>query len=104
MDTEFRRVDATNFGATVYIRGTLANRCRIWLGGRGSYPGGIAYSIGDSLGSGGFNESLSVIDDGYTLFLKPLGLSLHMRDRKEKMTFEGGAEYLWGIFIEALQH
>jgi hypothetical protein len=104
VDTEFRRVDANNFGATVYIRGTLANRCRIWLGGRGSYPGGIAYSIGDSLGSGGFNESLSVIDDGYTLFLKPLGLSLHVRDREEKMTFEGGGEYLWGIFVEVLQH
>jgi hypothetical protein len=93
-----------NFAATVYVRGSLANRCRIWLGGRGSYPGGIAYSLGDSLGSGGFNESLSVIDDGYALFLKPLGLGLHMRDREEKMTFEGGAEYLWGIFIESLQH
>jgi hypothetical protein len=28
---------------------------------------------------------------------------MHIRDREEKMTFEGGAEYLWGIFIEVLQ-
>ena len=104
VDTEFRRVDANNFVATVYVGGSLVNRCRIWLGGRGSFPGGIAYSIGDSPETSSFNESLSVIDDGYALFLKPLGLSLHMRDREEKMTFEGGAEYLWGIFIEALQH
>ncbi len=103
-DTEFRRVDANSFVATIYIRGSLANRCRIWLSGRGSYPGGIAYSVGGSLESGGFNESLSVTDDGYALFLKALGLSLHMRDREEKMTFEGSAEYLWGIFIEVLQH
>lgn len=103
VDTDFRRLDANRFSAAVYVHGSEANRCRIWLGGRDSFPGGIAYSAGDSVGDSSYNEALSVDDDGYALFLKPLGFGLHMRDKDEKMTLEGGAEYLWEIFIEPLQ-
>lgn len=103
IDTDFRRIDANHFTAAVYISGSEANRCRIWLGGRNSFPGGIAYSVGGSGGDKSFNESLSVEDDGYSLFLRPLGIASRMHDREEQMTYEGSAEYFWEMFIEPLQ-
>ena len=103
VDTDFRRVDANHFTATVYIDGAEANRFRIWLGGRGSFANGIAYSAGHSIGDNNYNESLSVEDDGYTLFLKPLGMAFHMDKRGDQMTHAGGAEYFWEIFIDPLQ-
>ena len=104
VDMDFRRIDANHFTSAIYIRGSEASRCRIWLGGRHSFGGGIGYSVGDSGGDNSYNESLTVRDDGYTLFLKPLGSAFYAGDNEEQMTFEGAAEYLWGIFIEPLQH
>jgi hypothetical protein len=103
VDSDFRRIDANHFTAAVYIGGSEANRCRIWLGGRHSFGGGIAYSVGDSGGDNSYNESLTAEDDGYTLFLKPISMAFYGGDREEQMTFEGAAEYLWRIFIEPLQ-
>ncbi|MBW1741561.1 MAG: TIR domain-containing protein [Deltaproteobacteria bacterium] len=103
VDTDFRRVDANHFAAAIYVNGIVANRCRIWLGGRDLFSPGIAYSVGDSGDDNSFNESLSVEDDGHSLFLRPLGMASRMHDREEQMTYEGGAEYFWGMFIEPLQ-
>jgi hypothetical protein len=59
--------------------------------GRQQIFGGIAYSASERSYDNSINESLTVDDDGYSLFLKPL-LSV-MRDRAdEKLTYEGGAE------------
>ncbi len=38
--------------------------------------GGILYSTSD-LGVNSFNELLSVTDDGFAFFLKPMGLAFH---------------------------
>ena len=62
-----------------------------------------AYSVGDISSDNSYNESLNVEEDGYMMFLKPLGLSFFGRKEKENLTFEGAAEYLWEIFIEPLQ-
>ena len=40
--------------------------------------------------------------DGYTMFLKPLGMA-QQPFPDAKLTFEGAAEFLWGLFIRPLQ-
>lgn len=100
--SEFRRVDANHFTTAVYRQGRKLNSCKIWMGGRTSFPNGIAYSTGDSHGDTSFNESLSVENDGYTMFLKPMGLA-QQPFPDPKLTFEGAAEFLWSLFIRPLQ-
>jgi hypothetical protein len=59
------------------------------MGGQQTF-GGIAYSTSERSYDNSRNESLTV-DDGYSLFLKPL-LAV-MGDRAdEQLTYEGGAE------------
>lgn len=101
-EVEFRRVDANHFRSKVYLDGDTVARCKIWMGGGGGFGDGIFYSQSDSSDSS-FNESLSVDDDGYTLFLKPLGLASLPRDKTDKMTQNGASEFLWSLFIERLQ-
>jgi len=67
IDTNFRRIDANNFSATIYVTGTEASHCRIWLGDKGSFSSGIMYSTSGNGNS--FNESLSVENDGHTMYL-----------------------------------
>jgi len=102
VETNFRRIDANHFSAKVYVQGKERARCRIWFGGRTSLMGGILYSSSD-LGDNSYNESLSVTDDGYALFLKPMGLAFHSGAGKEQMTPEEASEYYWSIFVEPLQ-
>jgi hypothetical protein len=105
VETDFRRIDKNHFTATVYIAGSERSRCKIWFGGRNSFPSGIAYSYGSSsVNDNSFNESLSAEDDGYTLYLKALGMPMQQQLRQnDKMSFEGAAEYFWGMFIQPLQ-
>jgi hypothetical protein len=103
IETDFRRIDANHFTAAAYRRGKELSRCKIWLGDRRDSIGGIAYSTDISHGDSSYNESLSVENDGYTMFLKPMGMAYRHQPQDPKLTFEGAAEYLWGIFIEALQ-
>lgn len=102
IETDFRRVDANRFAATIYNKGKEASRCNIWLGDGSSLLSGILYSSGN-FSSNSYNESINVEDDGYTMYLKSMGMQLRGQDREQKMTFEGGAEYYWTIFIEYLQ-
>ena len=102
VETNFRRIDANHFWAKVYVEGKEKARCRIWFGGRTSLMGGILYSSSD-LGDNSYNESLSVIDDGYALFLKPLGMAFRPGAGKEQMAAKEAAEYYWSILIEPLQ-
>ena len=101
--TDFCRVDARHFTAAIYINGGEANSCRIWLGGRHSFTGGIAYSNSANGNDNSFNETLNVEDDGYTMFLKPLGFSTYGQNDKGNLSLEGAAEHFWGMFIECLQ-
>lgn len=102
VEAEFRKIDANHFTAAVYVNGTEVSRCSIKFGGGGGYLGGITYSFGRSFGGGGMNEALTVEDDGYSLYLKALGMNLSRSD-SEKLTFEGAAEAYWGLFIRRLQ-
>jgi hypothetical protein len=72
INSRFKRIDSNHFTAAIYVNGNLASSCRIWMGGR-YFPGGIAYSVSERGDDSSYNESLSVDDDGFTLFLRPLG-------------------------------
>jgi hypothetical protein len=103
VDTRFKRIDANHFTAAVYVNGASRSRCSIYNGGRQSFDNGIRYAIGDAGQGGGYNESLRVTDDGYGLFLKPLGMMIHHRHDDALLTHQGAAEYFWNVFIEPLQ-
>jgi TIR domain len=105
IDASFRRIDANHFTAAVYDTGRIASQCKIWFGGRNSFANGIAYSSSLESGDNSLNESLSVDDDGYALFLKPSAMGFHYQQQgnAEQLTYQGAAEYYWGIFIEPLQ-
>lgn len=103
LESRFKRIDQTHFTAAAYIAGAKRTACRIWLAGRGSFPGGIGYSASDTSSDNSFNESLSVADDGYKLLLKPLGLAFVGGSSDDLLTQQGGAEYLWSVFVRPLQ-
>jgi hypothetical protein len=104
ISTKFRRIDANHFTATIYEDGKLASTCKIWLGGRRSFAGGIVYSADTSSSDNSWNESVSVENDGYSLFLKPMGIA-HMRSGNGKglLSQQGASEYFWEILIQPLQ-
>lgn len=106
IETDFRRIDANHFIAKVYRKGKQECGCKIWLGSRRGYVGGIAYRGNDShldyLGDNSYNEAMNVVNDGYSLFLKPFGMQ-RMGRETEMLTNEGAAEYFWDLFISSLQ-
>ena len=103
IETEFRRIDANQFTGAIYSSGSEVSRCTIALGNKTGHIGGITYSLGRGSGTG-FNESLSIGNDGYTLFLRPLGMFSFGAERDKKLSREGAAEYFWERLIQPLQH
>jgi len=49
------------------------------------------------------NEAMSVEDDGYSLYLKVLGMNAYPSRKNEQLSFEGAAECYWEMFIRRLQ-
>src|SRR6266851_2081600 len=98
----FRRIDANSFTAAVYADGRRAAQCTIWMGGRNAFSSGIVYSNQENTPGGSFNETLNLMDDGYILSLKPLGMPLLSQRREESLSQQGAAEYYWSLFIEPL--
>jgi hypothetical protein len=69
---------------------------------QGSYSlRGISYSYGRGI-TGGMNESLSVGDDGYNLYLKPLGMNISRSGSNEYLSLEGAAEAYWELFMKQM--
>lgn len=103
-DARFRRIDANHFTAVAYRDGIRAAECKIWIGGQHAFGGDIVFSYQIDTDDNSFNESLHIENDGYTLYLKPIGMSF-MRERpeSEQLTQQGAAEYLWSMFISNLQ-
>ena len=51
-----------------------------------------------------YNEFMSVSDDGYALFLNPMGMARFSMQRDDpQFTLEGAAEYFWSLFVEQLR-
>ena len=87
------------------MNGKAVSECKIWLGGRKNFTSGIAYSSNVSSNDNSLNESMSVNDDGYALFLSPMGMAMLGRrsNEKELLSQQGAAEYFWEILIQRLQ-
>jgi hypothetical protein len=102
VETEFRRIDANQFTAAAYVNGNAVSSCVIRFQGRDGLMGGITYSYGSSSSSSSMNEALSVDDDGYSLYLKALGMNMHRSDNQQ-LSLEGAAEAYWEMFIRSMQ-
>jgi hypothetical protein len=46
---------------------------------------------------------MSVDDNGYTLFLEPMGMAHFGQGREKELTHDGAAEYYWSLFIDRLR-
>jgi hypothetical protein len=101
IQTRFRHIDANSFTAAAYTDGKRAAQCTIWIGDKRDFEG-IVYSDQENAPRGGFNETLSITDDGYTLLLKPL-LNFRSQRQDESLSQQGAAEFYWSRFIEPLQ-
>lgn len=103
VETSFRRIDADRFETAIYVNGAEQTRCGIWRSQEQWSAPGLRYSNSGVGNGNSFNESLSVENDGYTQFWKPMGMSLMRRNAPEQMTHHGTAEYLWDILIGPLR-
>lgn len=102
LKTRFKRLSETSFAAFIYDGGERVAQCSIWYGGSSFGSTGIAYSVSGEAQRNSLNESLSIVDDGYTLQFKPL-MQMFGDRREEPLTQQGAAEYYWSIFIKPLQ-
>jgi hypothetical protein len=99
VETRFKRVDAHKFSAVAYIGGKMRAYCHIAME---QSPRGIAYSSSENMGAGSFNESLFIESDEEGIFMRPLGFATH-GERSSRLTFQGGAEFYWDMFMKAMR-
>lgn len=101
--TRFKRLSATSFAVSIYDGGERVAQCSVWYGAGTLGSPGIAYSQSGEAQRNSFNESLAVVDDGYTLQLKPLGMQMFGDRREGALSQQGAAEYYWSMLIRPLQ-
>lgn len=101
IQTTFRQIDANRFTSVIYRNGTAVSRCKIMLGGM--HGAGISFSYNDQPSDNSLNESLNVKADDQGLYLEALGFASMGGHEKKHLTFEGGSEYYWSMFVEPLQ-
>tara|TARA_R110001599_G_scaffold130570_3_gene305841 strand:+ start:92 stop:1048 length:957 start_codon:yes stop_codon:yes gene_type:complete len=100
LEFDFQRRDSNSFECSVYVSGKRSTHCGIWKDGSGF--GDIYYS-NSGLIQGGYNESMSISDDGVMLGFKALMGSFTGENRDELMTDQGMAEHFWNQFIHPLK-
>lgn len=103
IEFRFKVVSGTSFTAAVYVGGAKRASCHIWLAGRASYTGDIAYAANDSMSTTSINDGVRVGDDGYQLGLHTSGLSSMRSSPDTLLTVHGAAEHFWSQFILPLQ-
>lgn len=101
ISAKFRRIDNNRFTAVIYQDGIAVSRCKIMLGGM--LGNGITYSSNDQASDNSCNENLSVDNNDQNMFLKPMGMAVHMGQREVHLTPAGAAEYYWSMLIQPLQ-
>jgi len=95
----FRRVSADRFTAVLYRHGKEITSGTVWLGTDTGLGHGINFCYGVKSDSNSYNESFSIEDYGYALFLKGFGFA----GTDKPLSQHGAAEYLWRLVIERLQ-
>ena len=113
VQTDFDPVHRSKFLARVYVKGELANTCKIWLGSGWSGRGGddhISYYEGQNVSRDrdeGTNEVMSIVTDGHRLGIECTsgmafrgGWSSGEQDRL--LSPERAAEMFWQRFTKSL--
>lgn len=104
---EFSISEASNdcFSVVIYVNAEERSSCTIRVGSIGSFMNGITYSNTKNGSENSFNEQLTIGSDGYSLFLKSLGMSHHFTSgmQTSELTPEGAAELYWTMLINPLQ-
>jgi len=104
IQTRYKRLDATSFSASIYEDGKRVAQCSIWYGSANFGASGISYSNSSDAPRNTLNDNLSVVDDGYTLQLKPFGMHIAFRgEGVEALSQQGAAEYYWSMLVRPLQ-
>jgi hypothetical protein len=98
----FDSIDSRRMAAILYREGKKIAQCSVRLEGMGC-SSGIAFSHDTSGMTGSFNEMLNVEADDQSLYLKSMGMAWNGRRDGTHMSQEGGAEFLWELFIKAAQ-
>lgn len=96
VETIATRIDATGFEATLFVGGKCRSHGGIWLstGGQPGLGAGIYYSAQGVGNRNGFNEMLTVEDDGGEVFLRATMGDWAGR-KEDRFSQETAAEYLW---------
>ena len=103
IEFRFKRLSATGFTAAVYVGGAKRTACHIWLGGRMSFAGDIAFAANDSAVTNSVNDGVRLDDDGFQLGLKPSGMAIMRSNTDALLSPHGAAEYFWTSFISPIQ-
>lgn len=103
--TEFVEIHNFKFSSTIYIRGDVENRCKIWMGGGFmASHNSISYQAGrqiDINNDNSYNDWLTAEDNGKTLGFRPMmGLGGQQSRADGILSAEKAAEYLWKRFTE----
>ncbi len=99
----FRRIDTNHFTAALYRDGNAESQCKIWLSREECFSNSIHYSSDLSMGENSYNESLTIEDNGYSMFVNPSMRMCFDGNQAELLSKEGAAEYLWEMLIQPLQ-
>jgi len=102
IEIDMEIVDNRTHEFRIYSLGERIGECRIWIGGYGGsgicyYEGQLGYS------KNSYNELLIVDTDGRQLGLKATMGSVFEDVKKELMTADETAIYLWSRFMKCLQ-
>lgn len=105
VETDLTEVHNFKFLCTVYVRGKVANRCKIWINGFPSTQS-IAYKTGEFNidNDNSLNDCLTIGDDGQSLGFHRSGMWGGRQGfvEGELLSEERAAEYLWSRFTENL--
>ncbi|MCB2185519.1 MAG: toll/interleukin-1 receptor domain-containing protein [Deltaproteobacteria bacterium] len=101
--TKFKRDSATRFSVYIYDSGQAVVGCSIFHMHLTQTTPDIAFSYSTDARQNSFNESISVVNDGYTLQLEPSGMQTFVTGNTGILSQEGAAEHFWSLFIKRLQ-
>ena len=95
---EFEK-ELNRFHATIYRSGHEIASCLVINRIGDDFFGGITYSYNKN--SGSINSSLSIEEDGYSMFLTP---TLGMSGGNNQLSKKGAADFFWEMLIQSLQN
>lgn len=102
IETDFKRIDANTFTATIYQDGESNSECAISLSDSfGSNS--IVYSSDKSSRGNSFNNMLTIVDDNTSLGLSASTNFGRGSNNDEQLTQHGAAEAFWAVLMSPLQ-